>query len=152
MGIDLYNSYIIFIEVPRPTPLSSVRSLSTALASHRIIRSNFLNHIPKRQSPKLFDIMSYHFRLPLPLFPPPTNKFAPRIVGKNLSTTSSPSPTNRRSTSRQTNTTTPQIPTLEHGRIAQHIRHNEEAHVRTANIHLLEVGNAAVASGDSDVF
>jgi hypothetical protein len=40
----------------------------------------------------------------------------------------------------------------EHGRIPQHVGDNEEAHVRAADVDLVEVGDAAVAGGDRDVF
>lgn len=35
--------------------------------------------------------------------------------------------------------------------VPEHIRHDEESHVAAANVDLVEMGDTAIASGDSDV-
>lgn len=69
----------------------------------------------------------------------------------------SPSPSsacsaNSSTSSRHTNTSTFCSSRLEHGSISQHIRNDEKANVRAADIDLVEMGDTAVASGDGDVF
>lgn len=56
-----------------------------------------------------------------------------------------------RATSGETNTTTTDVSAAEHGRVAEHVGDDEEAHVGTPDVDLVEVGDAAVAGGDGDV-
>lgn len=56
-----------------------------------------------------------------------------------------------RATSGETNTATTDVSAAEHGRVAEHVGDDEEAHVGTSDVDLVEVGDAAVAGGDGDV-
>lgn len=67
-------------------------------------------------------------------------------------TAHTPCPVHRRPASGQTNTTAPGSPRSEHGRVPQHVGDDEVSHVRTADVDLFEMRDAAVAGGDGDVF
>lgn len=56
-----------------------------------------------------------------------------------------------RTTSGQTNTPTAYVAAAEHGRVSKHVGDNEEADVRSSDVDLVEMGDAAVAGGDGDV-
>lgn len=76
-----------------------------------------------------------------------------RALSAPLPTTPAAGPrtADRRTSTRQTNTPAARITTAEHGRVAEHVGHDKEAHVRAANVDLFEVGDAAVAGGDGNV-
>lgn len=57
----------------------------------------------------------------------------------------------RRATSGKTDTTTTYITAAEHRGVAKHVGNDEEAHVGATDVNLVEMGNAAVASGDGNV-
>lgn len=79
----------------------------------------------------------------------------PSLIIKALrlppTTTAGTRTADRRTTSGQTDTPTPYVAAAEHGRVAKHVGDDEEAHVGASDIDLVEVGDAAVASGDGDV-
>lgn len=56
-----------------------------------------------------------------------------------------------RATSGETDTTAADVSAAEHGRVAEHVGDDEEAHVGAPDVDLVEVGDAAVAGGDGDV-
>lgn len=56
-----------------------------------------------------------------------------------------------RATSGETNTAAADVSAAEHGRVAEHVGDDEEAHVGAPDVDLVEVGDAAVAGGDGDV-
>jgi hypothetical protein len=58
---------------------------------------------------------------------------------------------NGRATSGETNTAATDVTAAEHGRVAEHVWNDEEAHVRTPDVDLVEMGDAAVSGGDGDV-
>lgn len=66
-------------------------------------------------------------------------------------TAACPRPADSRPASRHTDTPSTKVPAAEHGRVAEHVRHDEEADVGAADIDLVKMGDAAVAGGDCDV-
>lgn len=65
--------------------------------------------------------------------------------------TAGTSTANCRTTSGKTDTPTAYVAAAEHGRVSKHVGDNEEADVRSSDVDLVEMGNAAVAGGDGDV-
>lgn len=63
-----------------------------------------------------------------------------------------PRPAHSRATTRHTDTAAADVAGAEHGCVAQHVRDDEEADVGSADVDLVEMGDAAVAGGDGDVF
>lgn len=76
----------------------------------------------------------------------------PNTIDLLAATAHTPRPVHRRSASGQTNTTAPSSPRPKHGRVPQHVGDDEVSHVRAADVDLFEMGDAAVAGGDGDVF
>ena len=67
-------------------------------------------------------------------------------------TTAGPRTADGSTATRQTDTPAAGIAAAEHGRVAQHVRDNKEAHMRATDVDLFEVGDTAVASSHGDIF
>lgn len=80
------------------------------------------------------------------------SSFAIMLQTLLASTAHAPCPVHRRPASGQTNTTAPGAPRPEHGRVPQHVGHDEVSDMRAADIDLFEMRDAAVARRDGDVF
>lgn len=65
--------------------------------------------------------------------------------------TSTASPVNSSPTTGKTNTAAAGTTGAEHRGVAEHVWDDEEADVRTADVNLVKMRNAAVAGGDSDI-
>lgn len=66
-------------------------------------------------------------------------------------TTTSACPTNCRTTTGETDTTTADVAGAEHGGVPQHIRHNKESHMTAPDVNLFEMADAPIAGCDGDV-
>lgn len=73
-------------------------------------------------------------------------------INHNVSNLSSRScPIHRRPAPRKPDALSPCTSTPKHRRISQHVGHDKEPHVATADVDLIKMGDAAIAGGDSDI-
>jgi hypothetical protein len=73
------------------------------------------------------------------------------FLGLSSSSTACARSADGRATSSETDTAATDVAAAEHGRVAEHVGNDEEAHVGAADVDLVEMGNAAVTGGDGDV-
>ena len=85
-----------------------------------------------------------------------TSSFGPALCHPSATSASPWSPlaprsVHRSTTSRQAHTSSPRPPRSEHRRVAQHIRHNEQSHVRAPNVDAVQMCDATITLCDVDV-
>lgn len=107
---------------------------------------------PRRMSKSARSSRPRHGRGELPRRAHGRSSRRPREWREILPPPPSARPADRCSSSCQADTSSPCVSRAEHGRVAKHVGHNEEADVGAADVDLVEMGDAAVAGGDGYVF